>query len=277
MGMKLFRLSSMSSRCVFACFFLFRSGILVAEDGQDLPAKVQGGFSDEPQKEPIPEVRDSLPEKPQDYVVDDCNLFSLDQRAAFSNKSWELAKRQNVHLYLVTSYYMHGENAQQRAKRLANMWLRSGGLYGAVVFFDQSTRGRDAIGLACTEDGTGVLVEADLLRLLTNANAAARGSVGSSSQRMEAAYQSLAMGFQELKPRMEQGRRLPPKQWFLVGLVVGCMMLTLLLLWWAKRIERKNDLKRRAIYLFPEVTVQPRFGAYCGGGVMAQAHFKTTV
>ncbi len=229
----------------------------------------------DPMKGPTPQVRDALPVMPSSYVVDDATILTPELFSSISSKAIELAARQNVHIYVVTSIYVLGDTSQQRARRLADMWLKPKNRYGAIIVYDQGARGKDAIGLACADDGSGVLDQADLYRLLTNSHDAATGAVGSTGQRVDAAFRSLEMGFRELKPRLDRGRWASKQQLFLIGMIIASMLLTLLLLALVKWLEKRHEAKHRTTYLFPEVSVLPRFGAIHGGGVMAQADFRS--
>jgi hypothetical protein len=227
----------------------------------------------EPLSPPKQEVRDPIPLRPEDYVVDQARIFTPAQHAEIANRLTEFANRQGIHIYLVSAVYLHGEGARARAERLASPWLKDLSRYGGVLVYDQGAKGIAAFGMACAEDGSGRVVGPDLLKILTNVQISTSAKSGSNADRMIAGAESMMRGFMDLKPQMASVRWNSPQQWLLISLVVGGMLLCLLLLAVVKRIEKASDVKNREFHLFPEVQVSTRYGAPHGGGVVTNLEF----
>lgn len=244
-------------------------GLVCCVDAQEL-------VSPTPLKSPSAAVHEAMPPTPKDGILDNAEIFKSQERAQLAAKIAGFLKSDDFHVYVATYTFVYGEEARQRAWRLAQEWL--GGKQGAVVVFDKG--GGDsspAIGLIWQQDDQRSLQDRTIQGILEAASEAANKQTAEGPTRqVNAAVDEIMAGFGRVRPLLEAGRiAARTRQLMILGGVLGTMFLSLGILTLVRRSQARSEKRGSESYLFPHVEIAPRYDAPFGGGVVVQMHYGT--
>ena len=250
-------------------FLLLGGGCLLPQEtlAQDLVTPT-------PLKSANPEIKDPMPPAPADGILDGAEIFTPQQKSALAAKLNDFKKANDFQIYLATYTFVYGEDANQRAERLGAKWLNS--RQGAVIVFDKG--GKEAapvIGMAWQQDDQLELPSRTILGILLGAKSAAEAKpINRPDERLQAAAEEVMAGYGRIRPIVEEGRRAARiRQLKILGGVIGIMIVSLCILAFTQRFQRKLEQRNSESYLFPHVEIAPRYGAPYGGGVVVQMHY----
>lgn len=226
-----------------------------------------------PLKSPAPNLKEPMPEAPPDGILDAAQAFTPEQRKDLSQKLLAFRKSHEFQIYIATYTFVYGEDANQRADRLGNKWLKK--QQGAVIVFDKGGKGAaPSLGMAWQDEDIGVPQPTILGMFLGVKSTFEAKPINRPNEGLIAAADELMAGYARIRPIIETSRRNDRiNQLKILGGVIGVMLLSLMVITFAQRFQRKMEKRDAESYLFPHVEIAPRYGAPYGGGVVVQMHY----
>jgi len=222
------------------------------------------------------------PPAPADGVHDDAAVLSGPQRTA-AVRAVADARAAGVSMYVALYRSITGETIEERAERLKAAWCPEEA--GLLVVADTGTNQCTYLSHVAE---TGRLSAPALQRIFSEASAAAAAVEGTSADKMIVVIENLVPRLRAAvtRPPETVPYRFDPQAWMdRLGLrtwevagggaLAGAGLLALIL--GLRRRRRRQEVPPavpvQALY-FPTVVVGQRFGAPCGGGVMAEVRFR---
>lgn len=231
-------------------------------------------FSLTPLKAAAAELKEEMPAAPADGILDKANVFTPAQRKVLAAELEAFRKKEQFRIYIVAYTFVYGEDSNQRAQRLGQLWLAKEP--GIVIVFDKGGKGDSpVIGMAWQQDEEILLPNTLMLGILKKAKAAAdKEPVREPIKGLTAAVHAFISDFDQVRVIIDAKRsEARARQVKIVLCVLGAMFVSLMLLALVNKHQRNRERKKEEFYLFPEVEMTPRYGAPYGGGVVVQMHY----
>jgi hypothetical protein len=225
----------------------------------------------QPMKPAVAEFKEAMPPAPQNGILDLAELFSTEQKQALAAKLRLFREQQGFQIYIAAYTFVYGEDSNQRAERLHSQWLK--GRPGAVVVYDKGGTGSSGVlGMACLDGALSAQMNLGII--LSAKNVAEKNPEAVPSQRLQAAVEEIMAGYARVRPVIDESQRSQRmSQWKILAGVLGVMLLSLGILSFTQRYQKKLAVRDAESYLFPYAEISPRYGAPYGGGVVVQMHY----
>jgi uncharacterized membrane protein YgcG len=226
--------------------------------GQD--AVSESGFGQ------VPEV----PEKPEDRILDQAGVLSVEQRARLRREIGEARDRQGIELYVALFSAVPTTSVAEYAARIKSSWARENERVVVLVY----DRLQHSLTFAATAGMERVWTRTDLraafrrvtLQALAQVpdpnNLAHAGELVVNSAQLLARDQMLEAAARDWRPR----RWGSGFAWILIPVVAGGGLLAALAAFLARRQARMLERRRRWT-AFPRVEVAQRLGGKYSGGL----------
>ncbi|MBP7948518.1 MAG: TPM domain-containing protein [Verrucomicrobiales bacterium] len=239
------------------------------------PAAAQEVVTTDPLHSAAGEARDVIPAAPAGQLLDEAGLFQEAERGELEAKL-RAFRDEGFAVYAATFTFIYGEDANQRAIRLADKWIN--GRNGAVLVYNKSAGENAApLGIACAQEGARPFSTEMLLEVAHRAAAAANAAT-EPREKVRSGTLALVTELQKLRPLLTESRwMLSATQLKIAGMVLGAMGASLLLLLLARRFQKASEQRTGEVLLFPEIEVAQRYGAPFGGGVVVQMEFGSPI
>lgn len=208
----------------------------------------------------------AIPPAPAGFILDEARALPDDVQAALSAEIRKFRDATGCGLWMVTTTYLSGTSARERADALADAWIADG--RGVVLTYD---RAGDTHAIAPTDTmwltyPTPMLVEA-----FRDAGVVIQEKNRPLDQRLLDSARLLMREITEADQQVALHNQLLPghDRWaaivFLALLVGGALACAMIL-----AAVRKRDSEEAVRYFFPQAEGHLRFGAPYGGGVIAE-------
>lgn len=216
-------------------------------------------------------VAAALPTKPTDGLRDDGRVFSTEMKQALVQERAAFAQQTGIQLFIDTNTYLDGsQSAGERSRALLKAWADN--QRSVIICVDRSSRGLPVLH-----------VSADLWQrynepqLITTLRAVAE-QMGRDKITEESITAGLRLLMKELTQLENQARQrshaFQSSDLLFAGIFTGALFIgSFVIMLIAKRFGQGEEA-RSVQHFFPDVEVGQRFGAPCGGGVVAEVQYR---
>ena len=215
-------------------------------------------------------------EAPADLIHDDSRVFDAEIHARLAAELRDFEQRTGVLVYVETLTFIDGGvTAQMRCKQLMDAWLP--GRRGMVLCYNRAERALPEFGFSTALQQQ---VSAMALAKVGESAAAAMQGVADTRERLLAGLHAVLAEISKL-PQLsaspgtgQDGRMFSREDGMLAAAFAGVLALGALVGWLLVRWQRAQEHVTDVQFFFPEAEVGQRFGASCGGGVMAEISLR---
>jgi hypothetical protein len=223
---------------------------------------------------PVPLKPDSANKPPVDFVIDQAEVFDLDEEVSLKTTLVKFNGSNDMDIYVLT-YPALQLNAQEHAENLARTWLAD--RFGAVVVYDAGTQGPASVGIANSDRNESLIPPAVLMKAAATARERARETAppGSPAKALRSAVDILLEVFltHAVPVREETAHATSPNQWRVLSAVATILVFGCALLFIFHRFQERVESRANEQLFFPDVTVDRRLGSPQGGGLVAGISF----
>lgn len=229
-----------------------------------------------PAPPPVPNP-ESIPKPPVDFVMDDADVFSLQDEVSLKTTLVKFHGKNDMDLYVLTYRGTAREQAQRKADDLAEAWLKD--RFGAVLVFNTGSGDGNPMGAAGSDRNESFIPPAVLISTFESVRAKGQEvrtlPSGSEARVIREAAVMLMDTFvpHVVTAREEVSQPTTTSQWRVLTAVAAALVVGSALLFLFHRLQERLESRSREQLLFPEVTVDRRLGSPQGGGLVVSISF----